>query len=329
MSHGRGSSHLNPTRVDAALEFLVDALGDGTGFAPGYAFDPAFEDAERLRAEAAELAASRDVAVVFLGLTDAEESEGFDRTHIDLPAAQLALLDAVLEVNANVVVVLSGGSVVALPFADRVPAIVHGWLLGQAGGSATAEVLLGEANPSGRLAETIPVRLEDTPAFGNFPGSHGHVRYGEGIFVGYRWYDQRKLAVTYPFGHGLSYTTFSYGHAAASTGGDGDLVVSVPVTNTGDRDGHEVVQAYVGLDGSGVERAPRELKAFASVQIPAGERREVTLRLRRADLAYWDVRVGRPVVEGGTYRVEVGASSRDIRSSVEVQVDGDAVAPWR
>lgn len=324
---GGGSSHINPTRLDSALgAFGESAAADRVSFAPGFSFDPttAEEDLAAQRAEAVQLAAARDVAVLFLGLTDAEESEGADRSHIDLAASQLALLDAVVEANPRTVVVLSNGSAVALPFADRVPAVVEAWLLGQAGGSAIVDVLVGAVNPSARLAETIPVRLEDTPAFGNFPGSFGHVRYGEGVFVGYRWYDQRRMAVTYPFGHGLSYTAFEYGEAHLASV-NGDLVVSVPVTNTGGRDGREVVQVYVAPLTSIVERAPRELKAFASVEIPVGETREVTLTVRREDLAYWDTRVDRFVVEGGGYRVEVGASSRDIRAEGVVDIEGDAV----
>ncbi|MBS1906511.1 MAG: glycoside hydrolase family 3 C-terminal domain-containing protein [Actinobacteria bacterium] len=321
---GGGSSHINPTRVDSALDALTAAAGDRVDFAPGFAFDAAAEQ-DALRDEAVALAASRDVAVVFLGLTDAEESEGFDREHIDLAAHQLALLDAVVAANPRTVVVLSNGSVVALPFADRVPAIVEAWLLGQAGGSATVDVLLGAVNPSGRLAETIPQRIEDTPAFGNFPGSNGHVRYGEGIFVGYRWYDARDMAVTYPFGHGLSYTSFAYGAVSAEVTESGDIAVTVPVTNTGSRDGREVVQVYVAPVASAVERASRELKAFASVAIAAGSTTEVALTVRREDLAYWDIRVDRFVVEGGAYRVEAAASSRDLRGSVTVEVAGDAV----
>ncbi|GAA3939296.1 glycoside hydrolase family 3 C-terminal domain-containing protein [Microbacterium soli] len=320
---GGGSSHINPTRVDTALDALRASLGEGVGFAPGFAFDGS--DAERLRAQAVETAAAHDVAVVFLGLPEAEESEGFDRTGIDLPAVQQELLDAVIAANPHVVVVLSHGGVVALPFADRVPSIVDAWLLGQAGGSAIADVLTGVVNPSGRLAETIPYRIEDTPAFGSFPGSFGHVRYGEGILVGYRWYDARRIDVAYPFGHGLSYTAFEYGAPAASVTADGDVAVSVAVTNTGDRDGREVVQVYIGREQSAVERAPRELKAFASVEIPAGATRQVEVVVRRRDLAYWDIRVDRWVVEGGEYRVDVGASSRDLRGSVVVEVSGDEV----
>ncbi|WP_353114182.1 glycoside hydrolase family 3 C-terminal domain-containing protein [Microbacterium sp.] len=326
---GGGSSHINPTRLDDALGALTAAAGSQrVAFAPGFSFDPATPeaDAARLRDEAVRLAAAQDVVVVFLGLTDAEESEGFDREHIDLPPVQLALLDEVVAANPRTVVVLSNGSVVALPFADRVPAIVEAWLLGQAGGSATADVLTGAVNPSARLAETIPVRLEDTPAFGSFPGSFGHVRYGEGVLVGYRWYDARRMPVAYPFGHGLSYTAFSYGDATAEVQADGDLVVTVPVTNTGSRDGREVVQVYVAPAASAVERAPRELKAFSSVEVPAGGTVAVSLTVRRADLAYWDVRVDGFVVEGGVYRVEAGASSRDIRAVAEVAITGDEVS---
>ena len=321
---GAGSSQITPTRLDVPLE-EIRALSRGeVGFAPGFTTDGS-GDAAALLAEAVELAGRAEVAVVFLGLPDAAESEGYDREHIDLPADQLALLDAVVEANPRTVVVLSNGSVVALPFADRVPAILEGWLLGQAGGGALADVLLGAVNPSGRLAETIPLRLEDTPAFGNFPGEHGHVRYGEGLLVGYRWYDAKDLAVRYPFGHGLSYTSFAYGGATAALTAAGDIAVTVPVTNTGDRAGREVVQLYTALPGSTVQRPPRELKAFASVELAPGETRPVELLVRREDLAHWDVRVERWIVEGGTYALEIGASSRDLRAATSVEVEGDPV----
>ena len=327
---GAGSSLINPTRVDRALDALRTVGGDNVSYAPGFAVEggaiaASGRSADELRAEAVAAAALADVAVLFLGLPAAEESEGFDRDHIDLPADQLSVLDAVLEVNTRVVVVLSNGGVVALPFADRVPAIVESWLLGQAGGSAVADVLYGAVNPSGKLTETVPVRLEDNPSFGNFPGEFGHVRYGEGLLVGYRWYDAKGLDVTFPFGHGLSYTTFEYAAATAEAGADGDIVVRLDVANTGARDGREVVQVYVAPERSIVQRAPRELKAFASVALAAGETRTVELVVRREDLAYWDVRVDRWVVEGGAYRVEVAASSRDIRSTASVEVAGDAV----
>jgi len=351
---GGGSSRINPTRVDNALDemrALVAAAGtpaDGSAagarsrvdFAPGFTCDGS-GDAEALREEAAALAAGADAAVVFLGLTEAEESEGFDRTHIDLPAAQLALLDAVVGANPRTVVVLSNGAAVALPFADRVPAILEGWLLGQAGGGATADVLYGLATPSGRLTETLPLRLEDTPSWGNFPGELGHVRYGEGVLVGYRWYDAKRLPVAFPFGHGLSYTTFEYGQASVAVVGSdgsgdedgaadaarpGDLLVTVPVTNTGGTVGREVVQVYASFAGrSVVQRAPRELTGFASVELEPGETRDVVVRVRREDLAYWDIRVDGWIVEGGDYLLQAGASSRDLRTSATVSVDGDPV----
>lgn len=327
---GAGSSLINPTRVDKALDELRAVGGENVAYAAGFAVDggtiaTSGRTANDLRTEAVGVAGAADVAVLFLGLPAAEESEGFDRDHIDLPADQLAVLDAVLEVNPRVVVVLSNGGVVALPFADRVPAIIESWLLGQAGGGAVADVLYGAVNPSGKLTETVPVRLSDNPSFGNFPGEFGHVRYGEGLLVGYRWYDAKGLDVTFPFGHGLSYTTFAYGPATAEVGADGDIVVRVDITNTGDRDGREVVQVYTALESSIVQRAPRELKAFASVALAAGETRTVELVVRREDLAYWDIRVDRWVVEGGAYTVDVAASSRDIRATVLVELSGDEV----
>lgn len=373
---GAGSSQIVPTRLDDALAAIKDSAADVV-FAPGYALGPAdasgggrgpaggrdsadsmgagakgwrrpartaTDAAETLAAEA--VAAARDAGVVlfFAGLPQSAEAEGRDRADIELPAAQLDLLERVLEVNPRVVVVLSNGSVVRLSgFADRVPAIVEGWLLGQAGGGALADVLFGRINPSGRLAETVPLRIEDTPAWTSFPGTGLHVTYGEGIFVGYRWYDARDLAVQYPFGHGLSYTTFGYSGLRVSTGstagagsaaekgstaGKGStgagLAVRVTVTNTGGVAGREVVQCYVSLPGSRVPRAPRALAAFAVVDLAPGESREVGLAVARDDLAYWDGRADRWLVEGGTYRVEVGASSRDLRAAAEVEVAGDA-----
>ncbi|HEU4329463.1 MAG TPA: fibronectin type III-like domain-contianing protein, partial [Lapillicoccus sp.] len=224
------------------------------------------------------------------------------------------------------VVVLSNGGVVRVAgFADRVPALLEGWLLGQAGGSAVADVLYGAVNPSGRLAETIPVRLAGTPAYLDFPGEHGHVRYGEGLFVGYRWYDARDLAVSFPFGHGLSYTTFDYSELEV-TERDGGFVARLTVTNTGARDGHEVVQLYASVPGSSVVRPVRELVGFQRVWVPVGGSVTVEITVTREDLAYYDTRVPGWVVEGGDYLVAVGASSRDLRASATVAIDPDEVS---
>ncbi|MBB4740025.1 beta-glucosidase [Actinoplanes octamycinicus] len=304
---GGGSSQITPTRLDDALTEIRASTSATVTFAEGYV-DP---DA------AAEVARGSDVALVFVG--SAHETEGADRESLDLPAEHLALIERVSAANPNTVVVLSNGAVLLTsPWEARVPAIVEGWLLGQAGGSALADVLFGRVNPSGRLAETIPVRLADHPSYLDFPGEHGHVRYGEGLHVGYRGFDARDTPVAYPFGFGLSYTSFAYG----TPGGSG-LEFRVPVTNTGDRDGREVVQIYVSRPGSRVRRAPRELKAFANVAVAAGATVEVTLRVERDDLAYWDTRLHRWVVEDGPYLFEIGASSRDIRATVTREVAGD------
>ncbi|MEV6300725.1 glycoside hydrolase family 3 C-terminal domain-containing protein [Actinoplanes sp. NPDC051861] len=313
---GGGSSQITPTRLDDALTAIRET-GATVTFAAGYSVESDAPD-QALLTEAETAARESDVAIVFAG--SVRETEGADRTSIDLPPAQLALIERVVAANPRVIVVLSNGAVLATkPWDEKVPALVESWLLGQAGGSAIADVLFGRVNPSGRLAETIPLKLADHPSYLDFPGENSHVRYGEGLHVGYRGFDARQQEVAYPFGFGLSYTTFTYGAVEQ----DG-LHIRVPVTNTGDRDGREVVQLYVSLPGSAVQRAPRELKAFASVEIAAGATEEVVLTVEREDLAYWETRLGRWVVEGGDYTFEIGSSSRDIRATVTVTVEGDA-----
>jgi beta-glucosidase len=331
---GGGSSQITPTRLDDALTEITAATQATVLFAPGYltsdsaAHESTAQDGETeaesdqdLLAEAVALAGASDVALVFVG--SAHETEGADRDGIDLPADHRQLIAEVARVNPRTVVVLSNGAVLATaPWDAAVPAVVEGWLLGQAGGGAVADVLFGQVNPSGRLAETIPLRLPDHPSYLDFPGEHGHVRYGEGLFVGYRGFDAREQEVAYPFGYGLSYTTFGYGQPTATATAAG-IEVRVPVTNTGGRDGREVVQVYVSLPGSKVSRARRELKAFASVPVKAGETADVGLTIDRDDLAYWDTRLNRWVVEGGEYHCAVGASSRDLRATAVAEVKGD------
>jgi beta-glucosidase len=315
---GGGSSHVNATRLDIPLEEIRRFAGPHhVTYTPGGPGDDALADA----VAAAE---SADTAVLFLGLTADEESEGFDRDHIDLPEEQLRLLREIVAVQPRTVVVLAHGGVVRLDaVADLAPAILDGALLGQAGGGAIADVLFGVVNPSGRLAETVPLRLQDSPAYLNFPSERGHTVYGERIFVGYRWYDARGLDVAYAFGHGLSYTRFDYSDLQVD---DQLAAVRVVVTNTGQRAGRDVVQAYAALPGSDVSRPPRWLIGFAAVTLAPGERQVVEIQVRRTDLAYWD---GRWVVEGGSYVVSVGASSRDLRLEATVRVDGDATtAPF-
>jgi beta-glucosidase len=327
---GGGSSHVNPTRLDVPLEEIRALAGSGTvTFSPGYA-DEARGDAEPggaagLREEAVSAAAAAQTAVVFLGLAEHQESEGFDREHIELPAEQLDLLAAVVRAQPRTVVVLSHGGVLRLaPVAGLAPAILDGALLGQAGGGAIADVLFGRVNPSGRLGETVPVRLQDTPAYLNFPGENSAVLYGEGLYVGYRWYDARETEVAFPFGHGLSYTSFAYSDLELEQDAAG-VTAHLTVTNTGDRAGREVVQFYVAKPDSAVSRPPRELKGFTGVTLEPGRSERVRVLLPREDLAYWEVRADRWVVEGGEYVVSAGASSRDLRATAAIEVEGDAL----
>lgn len=310
---GGGSSHVNPTRLDIPLDEIRRLAGD----------QPVSHCSGSDIAAAVGAAESADTAIVFLGLTAEEESEGYDREHIDLPAAQLDLLRAVVEVQPRTVVVLSHGGVVRLDtVAALAPAVVDGALLGQAGGGALADALFGVVNPSGRLAETVPLRLQDSPAYLNFPSESGHTVYGERIFVGYRWYDTRDMPVAFPFGHGLSYTRFDYSGLEVDAVGEG-LSVRLTVTNTGARSGREVVQAYVGLPGSTVGRPVRWLAGFAAVTIEPGEQCAVEIPVSRSELAYWSTTAGRWVIESGEYAVSVGASSRDLRLATTVALAGD------
>ncbi|GAA1355917.1 glycoside hydrolase family 3 C-terminal domain-containing protein [Streptomyces beijiangensis] len=322
---GGGSSHVNPTRVDVPLEEIRALAGtESVSYSPGFTTDGS-GDAVALREAAVRDASQADTAVVFLGLAARQESEGFDREHIELPADQLELLADVVRAQPRTVVVLSHGGVLRLaPVAESAPAILDGALLGQAGGGAIADVLYGRVNPAGRLTETVPARLQDTPAYLSFPGENSHVLYGEGLHVGYRWYDAREMDVTFPFGHGLSYTSFAYSAPEAVVDASG-ITVRVTVTNTGTCAGREIVQVYTGKPGSAVVRAPRELKGFAAVDLEPGASVTVGVAVRREDLAYWETRTDRWIVEGGAYEVHVGSSSRDLRATARVDVEGDVL----
>ena len=328
---GAGSSQVNPTRVDSALEALQTRLVGRRDvvFAPGYVVGAIEPDAD-LVSDALAAAEAADVVVLFLGLTPADESEGWDRTHIDLPRVQTDLVTQIVAVNPRVVVVLSNGSAVALdPWQAEVPAVLEGWLLGQAGGSATADLLLGRANPSGRLAETLPVRLADNPTVGMFPGENGRVRYGEGLLIGYRWYDAHRLDVAYPFGHGLSYTTFTHDDLlieVADDGPDPQVTVSLTVTNTGSRAGTETVQLYVHHVDAPVYRPEQELRAFSRTTLEPGDSSTVRLSLDARAFAYWHESQHRWHVAPGSYDLLLGASSRDIRLKSTVVLAGEPLA---
>jgi beta-glucosidase len=325
---GGGSSHINPTRVDAALDAIRDQSwteGVTVEHVTGFSLDGSGDSAALL--EEATVAASRaDVAILFVGLSDREESEGFDRDTLTLPQPQIDLISAVAKAAPRTVVVLSNGGIVSLEgWCDDVDAILEGWLLGQAGGSALADVLFGVVNPSGHLAETIPLRLEDNPSWLNFPGEQGHVRYGEGVFVGYRYYETAGVPVRYPFGHGLSYTTFRTDQLTVETTGDDSVTARVTVTNTGNRAGKHVVQLYVATTAGPVRRANRELRAFAKVALHPGESTTVSLPLDRRAFAYWDVTQNGWVVAAGDYAVQVGQDVSTIVAEQRITLTGDTI----
>ncbi len=268
--------------------------------------------------EAVDLAKSADVAIVVAGLTPEWEGEGHDRVSMDLPREQNQLIERVAEANPNTVVVLNSGSPLHMPWVNEVKAIVQMWYLGQESGSALADILLGKANPSGRLPTTFPKRIQDNPAYINFPGENGKVYYGEGIFVGYRYYDKKEIKPLFPFGHGLSYTTFEYENLQinADEAIPGSFAkVEVDVTNTGPRIGSEVVQLYLRDVESSLVRPPKELKAFAKVKLEPGETKTIPLSLEESDLAFYDNAQKAWVVEPGEFEVLVGRSAGDIRLS--------------
>ncbi len=330
---GAGSSRVNPIQVENFLDEFRSLAGNdvAVSFAPGFPLT-----ADRLDSEAADeavrVAADADHLIVLLGLPDHAESEGFDRDHINLPANQTSLLGRLRALAKPIVVVLSNGGVVDIAsWDDDADAILECWLGGEAGASAAAELLLGQAEPSGRLAETIPRRLADSPAFLDFPGEDGEVHYGEGIFVGYRHYDARSIDVAYPFGFGLSYTTFGYHELTTALSGSaaaGDLEVRVGcrVTNTGTRRGSEIVQLYVGQVAPVIARPPRELKGFARIDLAPGGSQAVWLTLDSRAFAHWSTARSGWVVAPGRYQLSVGSSSRDIHASTTIELDGTTAA---
>ena len=325
---GGGSSHINAFRTTSALQA---AEGLNVTYARGYcAANDAAGDADIAEAVAAAKAAR--VAVVFAGLPDSYESEGYDRKHMRLPACQDRLIEAVAAANPNTVVVLYNGSPVEMPWIDRVKAVLEGYLGGQAVGLATVRLLFGDANPSGHLAETFPLRLQDNPSYLFYGGEGNTAEYREGVFVGYRYYDKREMDVLFPFGHGLSYTTFEYSNLRLSAERISDtetLTATVTVTNTGKRAGKAVVQLYVAPEGGEIIRPVRELKGFEKVALEPGERRDVSFTLDRRAFAYWNGQLHDWHVESGSYAVQVGFSSRDIAVSAPVHVESTAALPVR
>ncbi len=317
---GGGSSHINSYKVTSALEAVKDICK--VTYAEGYNTVEDKTD-DKLLSEAVQAAKECEIAVMFVGLPDLFESEGYDRSHLRLPECQIELIERVSEVNENTVVVLHNGSAVEMPFADNVKGILEAYLGGQAVGQAEVDILFGKKNPSGKLAETFPRKLSDNPSYLNFPGEGDRVRYQEGIFVGYRYYDKKEIEPLYPFGYGLSYTTFEYKDidiSKSEMNDDEEVTVTVTVKNTGKIKGKEIVQLYVNDEQSSVIRPIKELKGFEKVMLNPGEEKKVAFVLDKRSFAYYNTDISDWYTEYGRYNIFVGSSSRDIRLKTCVYV---------
>ena len=331
---GGGSSHINNTSVESAL----DAAGDSVSYAQGFHIDEETTD-ETLLQEAITLAKESDVAVIFAGLPDSFESEGFDRTHLNMPANQNELIARISEVQPNVVVVLHSGSPIAMPWLDKVAGVLQMYLAGQASGGAAVNLLFGDATPCGKLAETFPLHLEDNTSYLNFPGNREKVCYQEGVFIGYRYYDKKKMDVLFPFGYGLSYTDFTYSNMKVTVNGKNaadvdviketdEIVVSADITNTGNCDGAEIVQLYIKNPVVYEIRPEKELRDFAKVFLKAGETKTVTFTLNARAFSYYETRIHDWYAESGDYEILLASSSRDIRLQDIVSITGSKKIPF-
>lgn len=312
---GAGSSMVNTIKLDEMSELIGGYDLTVVGMARGYKRDGEVDTV--LEKEAVDLAQSVDVVLYCFGLDELSESEGVDRTHMRIPQNQITLLEAMARVNENIVGILSAGAVVEMPWHTSLKALLHGYLYGQAGAGAMLDIITGKVNPSGRLNETYPVRYEDTPAFKYFPSEERNSEYREALYVGYRYYDTAKVRVLYPFGLGLSYTEFQYRDLTVNPEG-----AEFTLTNTGNRDGAEVAQLYIGMKDGKVFRPAKELKGFQKVFLKAGESRRVHIPFDDKTFRYWNVRTDQWETEGGTYTIMIGASCLDIRLRTETEIEG-------
>ena len=327
---GGGSSHINTTKVAVPFKELQSRAGGAElSYAPGYPADDSFR--QDMIDEAVTLAESADVAVLYIALPTFKESEGYDRRDLDLTKQQVALIKAVAKAQPDTVVVLNNGAPVAMSaWIDDVAAVLEGWMMGQAGGAAIADILFGKVNPCGKLGETFPLKLADTPAHINWPGGAGVVRYGEGLFIGYRYYDAKQMPVLFPFGYGLSYTTFAYSNATVSANNFKDtdgLTVTVDVTNTGEVAGKEIVQVYVHDQKSSLVRPEKELKGFAKVDLQPGETKTVSVRLDFRAFAYYHPEYKQWITEDGDFDILIAASAADIRQTLTVTLESTLDLP--
>ncbi len=316
---GAGSSVVNPTKLDHAMDVIKDFDLDVSGFEPGY--PRSGKGDPEMQAKAVELAKKADVVLLYIGLDEISEAEGLDRSHMKLAQSQVDLLDAVAAANPNVVAIMSAGSAVEMPWLPKCKALVHGYLCGQAGASSVLKVVMGEVNPSGKLAESYPIQYEDASSAPYFPSKERTAEYRESVFVGYRYYETANVPVLFPFGFGLSYTTFEYSDLKVT-----DKGATFTLKNTGKMDGAEVAQLYVSKRDGGVFRPVKELKGFQKVSLKAGESKKVTIGLDDKAFRYFNVDTNKFEVEGGEWQVMIGASVADIKLSGTLAVQGTGAA---
>lgn len=313
---GAGSSMVNTTKLESFIEIAQESSAlEIVASSAGYRRNG--DPDEAMKNEAVEAAKQADVVLYFFGLDEMSESEGLDRQHMKLPKVQLELLKALADANPNIVGILSGGSSIEMDWDTDLKAVLHGYLTGQAGGGAVYDIITGAVNPSGKLAETYPVAYEDTPAFKYYPAKERTSEYREGLYIGYRYFDTAHVPVKYPFGYGLSYTTFEYTDLKVNADG-----ATFKITNTGKLDGAEIAQLYISLPGAEVFRPEKELKGFAKVFLKAGETKTVTIAFNDMTFRYWNVEDEAWAVEGGIYKILVGSSSADIRLAADLSVAG-------
>ena len=319
---GAGSSVVNPTKLDNAMDVIKNFDLDVAGFEAGY--PRSGKGSAEMQAKAVELAKKADIVLLYIGLDEISESEGLDRAHMRLPQSQVDLIEAVAAVNPNVVAVMSAGSAVEMPWLPRVKALIHGYLCGQAGASSVLKAIMGQVNPSGKLAETYPVKYEDVSSAPYFPAKERTAEYRESLYVGYRYFETAKVPVLFPFGFGLSYTTFEYSDLTVT-----NKEAAFTIKNTGKMDGAEVAQLYVSKTDGDVFRPAKELKGFQKVFLKAGESKKVAIQLDDKAFRYFNVDTNRFEVEGGEWNILIGASAADIKLSGKVSVTGtEAKSPY-
>ena len=315
---GAGSSTINPYKIENAYDNFIKN-GIAVEYAKGYERIESERD-EDLRKEAVNIASRNDVVIIFAGLTENYESEGVDRKNLNIPKNQNILIDEICNINKNVIVVLSNGSPVLMPWKDKVKAIITGYIGGEGGGKAIVNCLIGKVNPSGKLAETYPMKLEDTPCFKNYPGSELTVEYKESIYVGYRYYDKKGCEVLFPFGFGLSYTEFQYSDLNIIFEKE-KINISFKIKNIGKYKGKEIAQIYVSKENSGVFRPLKELKGFEKVELNPEEEKTINTSINQNSLKYFDIQKNKWILENGTYNILIGKSSTDIILSEKVYIN--------